>query len=305
MPTPVAVAPVAPAPTNGAVKPTAPVAASAAPVTEATFEVTVDGKPTKLTRKQIEKFAGKGAYTDQVLRQAKEAIAATKKADAERAERESIWDDEERLEAELEKRGKLDVLARKRLAKKLAEQEMTPEQRAIAERDAKIADLEKTNKAAEEERAQQRLSENAKRIHARIESELDSAWERAGFERNNPDTFYAVYEAMKEMNDLGLLNAKDFTAADADRICEAARENIDGAYKRLESNVAKGLKGKALFDRLGKQVVDELNRYQIELIRGGGAKRAAQAAEPVKPAAKPDEYLTLEQARAKVREMGK
>lgn len=268
--------------------------------------MTVDGKPALLTRKQIEKYAGKGAYADKVIQQAKEALAAAKKADAERAERESIWDDEEKLAAELERRGKLDLLARRRLEQKMAEAEMTPEQRAIAERDAKIKALEDAQKKTEEERSQQRINENAKRIQAHMESELASAAERVGLTRDE-DGFYAVYETMKEFRDLGLLDPKTFSSADAERICESAKERIDGGFKRLESAVLKGLKGKALYDRLGKSVVDELNRYQIELIRGGGPKTSEgiRTINPGAPASKPEEYLSLDQARAKVRELGK
>lgn len=306
MPAPVAVAPAAPVapvtprpvvtPTKTGAPATAPAAAA-----EPTFEVTVDGKPAQLTRKQIEKYAGKGAYADKVIQQAKEALAAVRKAEAEHAEREGIWDDEERLEAELRKRGKLDALARKRLQQGIAEAEMTPDQRALAERDAKIKALEDAQKKTEEERSQQRLNENAKRIQVHMESELAAAAERVGLTRDE-EGFYAVYESMKEFRDLGLLDPKTFSSADAERICEAAKERIDGGFKRLESAVLKGLKGKALYDRLGRSVVDELNRYQIELVRGGGkVAEAPRAPQQVAPA--PSEFLTIDQAREQIRKL--
>lgn len=316
MPQPAAVSPAPAAPSNGAVKPapvvttkpTVPAPGAPAAEVEPTFEVTVDGKPAKLTRRQIEKYAGKGAFADQLIDQAKKAIAATK-AENERREalKKRIKEDKKARAEFLREHGlEEDDIARERLSAKLSEAEMTPEQRAIKERDDRIAALEAEKKSTEEEQKQQRLTANAQRIQARIETELDAAWERAGFKRGDADTFFAVYEAMKEFHGLGLLNTENFGPADADRICEAARENIDRSFKSLETAVTKGLKGKALYDRLGKSVVDELNRYQIELVRGGGAKAAQQPA-PVsaKPASKPDEYLTLDQARAKVREMGK
>jgi hypothetical protein len=66
--------------------------------------------------------------------------------------------------------------------------------------------------------------------------------------------------------------------------------------------VLKGLKGKALYDRLGRSVVDELNRYQIELVRGGGkVAEAPRAPQQVAPA--PSEFLTIDQAREQIRKL--
>ena len=275
----VAPVPVAPAaPTNGV----APVATPAAAAPEPTFEVTVGGKPTKLTRKQIEKFAGKGAFADATVSQTKEALKAIKAREAELAEREGVWDDDEKLEAELLKRGKLDTLARRRMAAKIAEQEMTPEQRRIAELEASNAESAKKLKAADDEKKAQQLTENAKRIQASIETELDSAWKRAEFERG-PDAFYAVYEVMQEWSGLGLIDANQpFSAALADRIIEQARENIDGTDKRREAAVMKGLKGAALAKRLGPEVVKEILRFKTEEFRNGGPKppSGAPASQP-------------------------
>ncbi len=310
MPPSVPVAPAAPV-TPQAVKPTTPAAPSqpAAPAAEPTFEVTVDGKPVKLTRRQIERYAGKGAYADQLIEQGKKAINTTK-AENERREalKKRLKEDRSARDEWMREHGlDPDEYARERLTEKLAESEMTEEQRENARLKKDIADRDAKLKEVDDEKAKTRLTENAKRIQARIENELGAAWERAGFTQGDAESFFAVYEAMSEFHGLGLLNPEAFTAADADRICEAARENIDGAYKRLESQVTKGLKGKALYDRLGKSVVDELNRYQVELIRGGGMQKSDRMVKLVsdKPAAKSEDYMTLDQARAKVREMGK
>ncbi len=264
--------------------------------------MTVDGRPTKLTRKQIEKYAGKGAFADQTVSQAKEALKAIKAREAELAERDSVWNDEDKLRAELEKRGLLDKVSLKRLQQKMAEQEMTPEQRRIAELEALQAESDKKLKASEEEKAQQRLSARAKHVQASISNELDSAWERAGFERG-ADAFYAVYEVMKDFSELGMLDPNQpFTSVIADRIIDAARENIDGTDKRREAAVLKGLKGEALVKRLGKSVVDEVLRHKVAELRGGGARKPAGLAMAA-PAA-PQQFMSPQDALKKMRGIG-
>ncbi len=271
--------------------------APAAAAPEATFEVTVDGKPTKLTRKQIEQFAGKGAFTDQVLRQSKQAIAAAKKLEAEYAERESIWDDEERLMSELEKRGKLDNIARRRLAKHVQQAEMTPEQRERQAAEDRAAAAEAKLKGIEEEHAKKSLSENAKRLQVRIEGQLAEAAERVGLPKSG-DAFYAIYDALRESVELGL-------PFDPEQVVETAKANIDAGFKRLEQSTLKELKGQALEDRLGKTIVDELIRHRIALRRGGAVP--GKAAAPAAAAQKGDGpgYLTPEQAREKIRGLGR
>lgn len=319
MPAPAQVA--APAPVNAPtkapivqIKPTTPApngATPAAPPTDAApapkLKVKVNGEFREYTQAEAERLLSRVGFADQTVKQAKEALAAARKAQQEQAERESIWDDDEKLEAELLKRGKLDALARKRLEAKMREAEMSPEQKAIAERDAKIAELERKTKAAEEEKQQQTITAHAERMRQHVIGMLDEAWERAGFERGNADTFSAVQATLKEFRDLGLLpkRIEEWTPALVDRICEQARESVEGSFKQLESAVLKGLKGQALYDRLGKSVVDELNRYQVELIKGGGAKKAAPQAQALPAVEKPSDYMTVEQAREFMRKGGK
>lgn len=315
MPAPVAVAPApaapnAPTPAANIAKP-APVAgtsvakppegaATAPAAAETHFEVKVNGETKKYTRAEAERLLSKAGFADATVQQAKQALKAAAELRAKQAEQDALWDDDEKLEAELKRRGKLDKLSLKRLEHKMAEADMTPEQRAIKERDDRIAELEGKTKAADEEKKQAQISERAKRIQARVSSELDTAWERAGFERG-ADNFAAVYDVMREWRDLGLLpKGEEFNAMHADRIIEQARDNIEGSFKRLESATLKGLKGKALVDRLGKSVVDEVLRYRVELLRGGGAKPQNQTPPPKNGEATPT-YTTPQELMAKMR----
>jgi hypothetical protein len=246
--------------------PTAPAAAAAPAQTAAehVFEVKVGGEVKKYGRSEAEKLLSKAGYADKLTQQAKEQL----KAIAEERERikaqEALWDDDEALEKELEKRGKLDKLARKRLQAKVAEAEMTPEQRAIAERDAKIAELERSTKEREAKEQEAKRAQLRDVMRQQMENQLAAAAEKAGFPKG-ADSFFAIYEAVKEFHRLGL-------PFDPERIVETARENIEDGFKRLESSVLKDLKGEALAKRLGDNVVKEILRYSAEKLRNGGAR---------------------------------
>jgi hypothetical protein len=265
------------APTNGA----APTPGNApAKAAEPTYKLTVDGVEREYSRAEAQKLLGKSAFADKTISQAKEEM----KKLAEERERikaqEALWDDDERLEAELEKRGKLDKLALKRLQAKAAEQEQTPEQRQAAAEKARADKLQKEldERTANEKKAKQ--AEAAKLVQKQMESQLAQAAEKAGLGKD-ADSFFAVYETVKEWHRLGL-------PWDAERIVETAKENIDGGFKRLEQSVTKGLKGKALVERLGKSVVDEILRYKVEELRGGGAPRPPPPSQQRQPEQKGD-----------------
>ena len=305
MPAPAAVAtpantatPAAPA-TNGATPPAA-ATTSATPAPETFFELNVRGEKKKLAKAEAEKLLSKYDNADAVTQKAKEELNRIAE-ERERYKAESaVWDDEAKLEAKLAERGDfLDRLARKRLEAKLAEHQMTPEQReaaqAKAERDALKKQLD--DKAAAE--TKQRQDAANKVLADRMSAQLQDAAERAGLKQPgkavSPDEFFAVYEAVKEFKKLGL-------PWDAERIIETAKENIDGGFRRLEGAVLKGLKGKALVERLGDLVVKEVLRYKAEELRGGGARPQAPAAAP-KPQA-PSQWMSPADLQAKYRAGG-
>ena len=269
----------------------APAAQSNAPATpakaetpaEAKYRLKVAGEEREYTRAEVEKFAGKGAFADQTLKAAKDRIAAVAKREAELAELEKVWDDDERLEAELAKRGKLDKLARKRLEAKVAEGQKTPEQlkaeAAERERDEAIAKL----KQRDEEAKAAKQAEVNKHIAAQMESQLLAAAEKAGLKEPGAamaaDDFYALWEVVKDWRAHKL-------PWDAERIVEFAQENIDKGFQRLEQSVLKSLKGRKLVDRLGPAVVKEILRYKAEELRNGG-RPAPSAPANERPAVAP------------------
>lgn len=295
----------APAPAAPAAQPAAPAAKApnaVAPAAEAEplFEVKVNGEVRKYKRSEAEKLLSKAGFADKTIQQAREALKAAAELKAKMAEQESVWDDEDKLEAELAKRGKLDLLARKRLEQKLREQELTPEQRRIAELEAAAADKDKKLKAVDEEKEQQAIGARAQHIQKRIESMLGDAWQRAGFETGDSDAFMAVYDVMREWKEIGLLpKADDFSPMFAEQVVDAARQKMEGAFKGLEAAVLKGLKGEALAKRLGDSVVNEILRFKVEQLRGGGIKKPGSPA-PAAPAT-PETFISPQEAMKRMR----
>lgn len=284
---------VPPAPSNGAVPP-APTA-PAAPAAEATFEVTIDGKPQQLTRRQIEQFAGKGGYADKLIRQAKERLAevAKDREEREKDKRTAAEKAKADTDAWLREHGiDPDAYARSKLEGKLAEHQLTPEQREAKKEKDRADQLQKQldEKAANEKAAKQ--AEGTKMLQRQMENELGAAAERAGLSKD-PDAFFAVYEAVKEWKRLGL-------PWNADAIVEHAKENIDGGFKRLEGSVLKGLKGKALVDRLGPAVVKEVLRFKAEELRGGGT-RPSTPSSPAQQNGKESQFVSVQDLQQKYR----
>lgn len=275
-------------------------AAKADAAAEAPFiELVVDGQKQKFTEGEAKRLLSKAAFADKLVRQAKEAIKKAQEASGlSESEKKRL---KEETEAYLEAQGvDVDALARKRLERRLAEREMTPEQkqrRELEDENTRLKEKEAKRESAEKQRQQ---SELATRMQRKMEADLRSAADRAGLP-NGADSFYAVYEAVREFHELGL-------PFDADRIIETAKENIEGSFKRLESSVLKDLKGKALVDRLGKSVVDEVLRYKVEELRNGGARKTEPPASP--PAQQQQQtdgpgYLTPDEAREKLRGLGR
>lgn len=257
------------------------------------MELVVDGQKQKFTEAEARKLLSKSGYADKAIRQAKEAMAAIKKEREELAKERGIKDPAELLRL----RGHdPDAYARGVLEQRLLAAQQTPEQREAADLRAQLTDRDAKLKELEAERVVGKRQMVARRMQVQMESQLADAAETAGLARD-PDTFQAIYEAVKEAVDLGM-------PFDATQIVETARQNIDASFKRLEGSVMKGLKGRALVERLGRSVVDEVLRWKVEELRGGGAKKTNGATHAPAAPAKPSEYLSVEEARAKMKAMG-
>ena len=210
-----------------------------------------------------------------------------------------------------------DAHARTLLSQKLDMANMTPEQRRIAELENKVAEAERTAKALSEQRRQERIQARAKQAQAALLKDLTAAAERAGMAQDERG-LYAIYEVMNEFH------AADVPMA-PDLIVEEAKARIDSGFKRLEEMTLKGLKGPALVQRLGPEVMKELRQHLITdkdfikevrralaaKVRAGqpldavGAKQTQQSAQSSSGNQPVTQYKTVAQLEEEVRQMAR
>lgn len=263
---------------------------------EVRVKLKVDGEEREYTQAEIQKLTGKAAYADKVISQTKEEAkrmaAEREKLLAERA----LWDDESKLEAELMKRGVLDKLARKYLAAKVAEHEMSPEQREAAAAKAEADRLKKELESRDAETQKAKQTQAQQVLQQRLEASLSEAAERAGFPKT-ADAFDMLYQSLREWVRLGLPWNPDQLVADA-------QERIEASFDSLRQRATKSLKGKALVEKLGPDVVKEVLRYKMEELRGGGARAAPPPAQPPRPKEQP-QYLSPADLQEKYRGGGR
>ena len=280
--------PVQPKPTNGATGAETPIEK---------FKLKDGEGEREFTRAELERRLGKTTAADRTISKLREWQKEQEKKFAELQARDSIWEDDEKLEAELAKRGKLDKFAVKRVEEKYAEHQMTPEQREAKAASDRAEAAEKKLKSIEAEQEQQRIHQGAKIQQQRMESMLVEAATRAGRQLPDPDLLVALNSTMGEWMEVGLLDSKQpFTAETADALIDAASGKLEGSKAEFRQALVKGLKGQALEDFVGKDVADELIRYRIELRRNGG-KPAAQQHAPLPKPSNGTEYKSPQQLR--------
>lgn len=285
------VTPAAPAAAPAAQKPvTPPVAAAkpeAAPTVDDAFELVIGGEKQKRswsdpeTRKAAIAAMQKAGYSDKSISDSRTLFKGLKQREAaiEAAFTSARGGDPKPLLALLkmtpeeaaanpEAVMKLlgvdpDAHARTLLSKKLDREAMTPEQQKIADLEAKVAEADKRLKSTGEQRRQERVRARAKQEQAQLFKDISAAGERIGLV---PDehSLGAIYVVMEEMHASGIPWSPEV-------IVQEARDRIDGTFKRLESQVMKGLKGADLAARLGPEVMKELRNHLVgdkEFIKG-------------------------------------
>lgn len=272
-------------------------ATAATPVPESFLEMMVDGQSRKFSKEEVHRFVGKGAFADKTVQQAKEALKASQALKEEREnERRRL---KEETEAYLAEQGiDLDALARRRLDKKVAEHQMTPEQRANAELQEKVKALEDKVSTVDKEKAAAAEKAQQKALQQRLENDLAGAAEAAGIPKDG-NGFYAVYMALKEFVDSGL-------PYDSARVVELAKENLDGARNGLKQAVLKDMDGAGLEEMLGAQNVEKLIRYRMDKVRGVATSKTAapKPAATSATVAEQGEYISRDELRARRLKLG-
>lgn len=304
-PAPAVPAPAATSVVNGAAKTIAPVVGKDGAVTpvvapEQTYDIKVNGQLKKMTMAELERYASKGGYADQVTQKAREAIRDAVKARDDYAAKESARLERAKKDTDafLKEHGiDPDEFARQRLNKRIEDGKMTPEQREAAELKAENQRLKDEHARAEQARKVEAEKAQTTALQRNIEKTLKDAAARVGIEAGD-ESFYAIYESFREAFELGLLPQDGLQPHHADRIVEDAQARIEGSQKSLEKAVLAGLKGDRLLTRLGPEVVKAVLEARIEQIRGGkgGAVNAPPAPKTAAPVVKPSSYLTPAQA---------
>lgn len=244
-----------------------------APVGDESFEIVVAGEKQKRTRQDLIKAAQMEAFSQKAISDARTAHKALEKqkgallsalTTARQGDPSALIEmlgvDKKAAVADPSViikalGGDPDAYARSLLSKKLEMEGMTPEQRRIAELEGKAAEAERRANQLSEQRRQERILQRAKLEQAQLFKDISSAAERVGLAADER-ALAAIHQVMEEMHRDGIPFVPDF-------IVQEAKERIDGTFKRLEEHTLKGLKGKALVDRLGAEVMKELRQHLI------------------------------------------
>ena len=289
-PTPASSTPVSPAApaTNGAAAPTKPVAVepkptgTVVPVVEETFDVTIDGKTLKKTKKEII-----------------EAYQLRQLSDRKRSEAERVLNEYKQLQ-EVSKRDPIkfmramgydfDGLATSYLAKKAEDSMKDP---AVRETEQLKAENEAYKKWVEDQKANMEKATREKAIQV----------ER---ERIHKD----IIEAIEEKKELGfpidehliIEIAKDLMVYDKAKQPLNAKEALPKTYARLQAqlqSLSSKMEGEALVKWLGEDVAKKIRKYDLQQLKA--KRKVLEANSSVKkptstPASKPSKpYKTWSQ----------
>lgn len=165
------------------------------------------------------------------------------------------------------------------------EKQLPAEERQVLEEKRELEKLRTEAKKREEADAKSQQLAADEVVFQRLEKGFIEAAKRNGLE-GTPEQLERIIGISSEWLDLGF-------PFNEDHVMQELKEREDASFAQLEAKVTKGLKGEALAKRLGPAVVEEILRWSIEKLRGGGAPAAAKApAETKTPEAKPSSYMT-------------
>lgn len=272
---PIVVAPVAPVSPNTSSKasPSSPnTSGQPKPVTSTpvTFEFKGDnGEILRLTKAEAEKRLSKGNYADNLAKQSK---AELKQAAQDRAEAATL------KKALAAAKSNPDVLskllaehgidefeyARAVANKHVQRQTMTAEQLRTQELEQQVSEYKQWQAQENAKLAQAKHAQISNTIANNMQDQLFSAATKAGLmtadsdgkHLMSPDLFAAMYEVVQEVSDLGL-------EWNPEMILEHAQDRLNSVSSTLEKQVLSNLKGKALEDRLGPKVIEEILRHRL------------------------------------------
>jgi hypothetical protein len=268
------------APTNGAAK-------SAAAAPETFLELKVNGQVKKYTRAEAERLVSKAGAADEVFQKSKEAlrVANEERARATQSAADRKRYAKERTEDFLREHDiDPDEFARLRLEKKVEDGKLTPDQKRALQAEQEAQRLKDELAKRDQDREAETVKARTTQLQRHIETTLASAAKRAGIEPGDT-SFVAIYEALKEAHDLGLLPENGMLEPhQADVIVDEAKGRIDSQMSKLEQAVLGGLTGEGLLKRVGDKVALAVSQAMVARVRGSGSHAApSQTLVPAPP----------------------
>jgi hypothetical protein len=253
------------------------------------LKVKIDGEEREVSYEQVQKDLRE--YQKHMAAQKRFEMAAQKEREAK-----EFWSTLEKDPlAALESRG---ISIESKFAEKLLAQsqqwEMTPEQKAIAERDAKIAAYEAKEKERTEleTRTQREAKEEA--MFKGFQEAIFKAVEGSGLPED-PHTFAHLSEVANEFLEYGL-------PLKPAHLIQEVKERQQKASEGLAKRVSSGLKGDSLLSFLGPITVEEVLRASVAKVQGANPFAKPPPPEPSEPPGDrymtPDEYEKWSRARS-------
>lgn len=256
--------------------------AAEAKAAEDFFEVTIGKEKKRLTREEAQRRLQKELAGEARLRAASE----------KEKQLEERWNKlREAPDSVLSELG-IDVekLAEQRMAERARQSMMTPEERALAERDAQLADVQKQLKTYETEKKQAALAQRQEKLFQGFEKALLTAAESAQLAAD-PQTFVMLSEVANEFLELGLPLEPAHLAAEV-------KERQEKGFEAHAARVLANLSGPALLEKLGPKVVDEVLKAALAKAQKKNPyapEQKADTPEATTPQPRQKKYVTEEE----------
>lgn len=239
-----------------------------------TFELVIDGKPEKMTRQQFEHELARVRKSTAAERRFAEAHRTKQEAEALRQRmKDKPWEAMAELGLDPEQ------LAEQRMLERIQREQMSPEQRALAEERQKREELESRLREREQQEQEVQVAEAARQYQANFLRRAEEALTKAGFalkdaQPGDKRVLWAVRSMAKLQQDALASGAEEPTAEElAAAVLGDADETVAGRLGALD--------GDPLLDYLEARNPGLSKRVAVAFARrlagGGQAKAPAPA----------------------------
>jgi hypothetical protein len=246
------------------------------------FKAKIHGKDVELDEQEVIEA---GITAAQVRRAASQQFEEAKRlrAEAEALVKRFKDDPEGALAESLGGQDRVDELATQRLIRKLQLEGMDPRDRAVREAQAQAAAAEKKRLEYEE----QIKGQEATRLQQHYAQQFNDLFTAALTAKSIP----ATTETMRRM--AGYAKSGAAMGLSIEDSARFAVQHVKQDLAAEQASIFSGLKGPALLDALGPELLKEIRAADLARLKGGGAQPAKPVGTPVpaKPAARNNPQL--------------